>query len=401
MASVLSDVDPSYSGIAAAAAQDGRDYIAQRMQEIAAESARRAAAPTTAAAPAPVVVTPGFNTSSPENKVIAPTVPAVAQVMDDPWGGGMPTPKPPAGMRLSYDVMTGPMPPGRAMVGDLMTGPMPPGLVEPGDLMMGSMPDPALTGRASLLPPTPAAPAAAMRGRDPRSPRAISFTRRGGAPAAPAPAPAGDGRTPLSVLENDVPWDFGIYQGMDKVAGKSQEWLASKGLPRFGGGVAKGLRLAGRGLSIAPWAALAAAPVLGGIQGYQEAGTGGAVLQGGGSALGTVAGTVIGGFAGGPIGAMIGGTLGNMAGDALGGGLTQLGRAGMDARAAGDTGVMGAIGMAGEANGLETEARAAQREFDKMQNSPQMRAMREQQKTERLQREADLLQQMYYQSLMN
>lgn len=199
-----------------------------------------------------------------------------------------------------------------------------------------------------------------------------------------------------------IPWDFGITAGMDALAGRAEKALAIRGAKPLGQSLGGTLRLAGRGLAVAPWVALAAGPAMSAMGGYQDAGTGGAVLQGGGSGVGTLAGAVLGGIVGGgPVGAMVGGTLGGMLGGAAGGGLTSLGRAAIDAKASGDTGIMGGLGAAAEAIGLESEQRAAEREFQKMQNSPQMRALREQQALQRAQREKDLATQMYYQSLMS
>ena len=397
IASALGGIDPSYSGIAAAAAQDGRDYIQQRLAEIKAQVAA-------SSAPAPIPMgAEQFDVSSNANKVITPAqvarTTAAAPVVSDPWDGGVAPVRTPLKLAGPDGLMTG----GLAFPEQQGPASMLRGTPE---FMTGGMPDPALVGRASILP---GVRTAATTGAIP----ADSTVRM---PKPPAPRVGGGGGTPVagsrfgdmrrqilearaagrdwSAFDKPLPMDFGISGVADSAAAKAARFLRNSSMPGAAK-TAKGLiRGGGRLLGAAPYLGMAAAPVLGAMSGYEEAGTGGAVIQGTSSAVGGGIGALVGSaILPGP-GTLIGGFIGSSLGDVAGGQLTRLGQAGLDARASGDTGPMGAIGAAAEAIGLESEERRAQREFDKMQNSPQMKALREQQETARLRQQNDILQQM-------
>jgi hypothetical protein len=175
----------------------------------------------------------------------------------------------------------------------------------------------------------------------------------------------------------------------------------SAGMPNLGRGL---VRLGGAARWAAPALAVGGAvlpAVTGAMDGFNQAGVGGAAIQGGtglaGAAIGGAIGSVIPGF-GTVIGAGIGSMLGSGVGSALTSGVSGL----VEKAQAGDTGWAGGIGRALDPF-IDTAFEKQQQAALQQMNSPAMRMIRDQENARIAQARADqthaLLMQSYLQGL--
>lgn len=184
--------------------------------------------------------------------------------------------------------------------------------------------------------------------------------------------------------------------GLGKFAGDQLDNLAASELVQGSKQATNALKGLGRGVRfLAPAAAMAAplVPVaMGAMEGAEEAGVGGAVIQGGSAALGGLAGGALAGALAGSVvpgfGNIIGGIVGGLGGLALGKGATGLAQGAVDAAQGGDTGVMGQIGRTLDPV-IDTDYERQQREIMREMNSPAMKAVQLQQQRREAQARAD------------
>jgi hypothetical protein len=187
--------------------------------------------------------------------------------------------------------------------------------------------------------------------------------------------------------------------------------MAQRGLQRAGAAARSGgMKNLGNALYRAGGAARVLAPatafggavlpaVFGAMDGYGQAGTGGALIQGGTGAAGALAGGAIGTAILPGIGTVIGAGIGSMLGSGAGSGLTGLAQGAVEKAQMGDTGFMGGIGRALDPL-IETDFEKEQKAVLQQMNSPAMRAIQEQQRTRDAQARADQAQQVLMQSYM-
>lgn len=155
------------------------------------------------------------------------------------------------------------------------------------------------------------------------------------------------------------------------------------------GGVARfGAPVAALGGSLLPAA-------MGAMEGFGEAGTGGALIQGGTAAAGTAAGAAIGTAILPGVGTVIGAGLGGMLASPVGKGLTGLAQGAVEKAQMGDTGPMGSIGRMLDPL-IDTPFENEQKAILQQMNSPAMLAIKEQERTREAKARAD----MAYQALM-
>ena len=187
--------------------------------------------------------------------------------------------------------------------------------------------------------------------------------------------------------------------------------MAQRGLQRAGAAARSGgmknlgnalYRTGSAARVLAPAAAFGGAvlpAVFGAMDGYGQAGTGGALIQGGTGAAGALAGGAIGTAILPGIGTVIGAGIGSMLGSGAGSGLTGLAQGAVEKAQMGDTGFMGGIGRALDPL-IETDFEKEQKAVLQQMNSPAMRAIQEQQRTRDAQARADQAQQVLMQSYM-
>ena len=187
--------------------------------------------------------------------------------------------------------------------------------------------------------------------------------------------------------------------------------MAQRGLQRAGAAARSGgmknlgnalYRAGGAARVLAPAAAFGGAvlpAVFGAMDGYGQAGTGGALIQGGTGAAGALAGGAIGTAILPGVGTVIGAGIGSMLGSGAGSGLTGLAQGAVEKAQMGDTGFMGGIGRALDPL-IETDFEKEQKAVLQQMNSPAMRAIQEQQRTRDAQARADQAQQVLMQSYM-
>jgi hypothetical protein len=215
-------------------------------------------------------------------------------------------------------------------------------------------------------------------------------------PPAPAPAAPAAGGADAAVAQATARRTAG--------AGKRNAFDAALGMADLGiGGMARhglrntaaialknGMPNVARGLAGAGNVAAVAAPALaygaallpvatGAIEGYQQAGTGGALIQGGTAGGGALIGGLLGSALLPGVGTVIGAGLGSALGSAGGGLLTKGAMAAVDAAEAGDGGLMGAIGNALDPI-LDSTFEKEQKDLLRMDNSPVMARIRDEQK---------------------
>jgi len=168
--------------------------------------------------------------------------------------------------------------------------------------------------------------------------------------------------------------------------------MAQRGLQRAGAAARSGgmknlgnalYRAGGAARVLAPAAAFGGAvlpAVFGAMDGYGQAGTGGALIQGGTGAAGALAGGAIGTAILPGVGTVIGAGIGSMLGSGAGSGLTGLAQGAVEKAQMGDTGFMGGIGRALDPL-IETDFEKEQKAVLQQMNSPAMQAIRQQERT--------------------
>jgi len=168
--------------------------------------------------------------------------------------------------------------------------------------------------------------------------------------------------------------------------------MAQRGLQRAGAAARSGgmknlgnalYRAGGAARVLAPAAAFGGAvlpAVFGAMDGYGQAGTGGALIQGGTGAAGALAGGAIGTAILPGVGTVIGAGIGSMLGSGAGSGLTGLAQGAVEKAQEGDTGFMGSIGRALDPL-IETDFEKEQKAVLQQMNSPAMQAIRQQERT--------------------
>ena len=186
--------------------------------------------------------------------------------------------------------------------------------------------------------------------------------------------------------------------------------MTQKGLQRAGayarvGGMkdlGKGLfRAGGAARVLAPAAAVGTAvlpAVFGAMDGYEQAGAGGALIQGGSGAAGAVIGGAIGSIVPG-FGTVIGAGIGSMIGSGVGSGLTGLAQGAVEKAQQGDTGFMGSIGRAMDPL-IDPPFEVEQKAVLQQMHSPAMKAIQEQERFRQAQARAQQAQQLLMQSYM-
>ena len=160
-------------------------------------------------------------------------------------------------------------------------------------------------------------------------------------------------------------------------------------------GMLKGLAPAARWAApVAGFAATTGLPaVMGAIEGGQKAGTGGAVLQGGGALAGALIGQALI-----PV-PFLGAGIGSMIGGAIGSGLTGGAQALAEQGQMGNTGLLGDLGRAVDPfidTSFEREQKAVQQQL----NSPAMQAIRQQETARQEQARADQMRAVLMQSYL-
>lgn len=196
--------------------------------------------------------------------------------------------------------------------------------------------------------------------------------------------------------------DLGIGYGAQRLFDKGAAAVADD-MPKL----SRALTGMGRGARFLAPAAAFAAPLIpaatGALEGYGEAGVGGALIQGGTSA----AGSVLGGMAAGAlmgsavpgIGTVIGAGLGAIGGSLVGKGLTNLAQGAVEKAQMGDTGPMGSIGRGLDAF-IDTPFEKEQKALLQQMNSPAMQAVRMQEETRRLREESARRQMVFEQAAL-
>ncbi|MCE2837099.1 MAG: hypothetical protein LW834_09060 [Cyanobium sp. 49614_E6] len=187
--------------------------------------------------------------------------------------------------------------------------------------------------------------------------------------------------------------------------------MAQKGMQRAGAAARAGgmknlgnalFRAGGAARVLAPAAAVGGAvlpAVFGAMDGYEQAGAGGALIQGGSGAAGALAGGAIGTAILPGVGTVIGAGIGSMLGSGAGSGLTGLAQGAVEKAQQGDTGLMGSIGRALDPL-IDTPFEAEQKAVLQQMNSPAMKAIQEQERTRQAQARAQQSQQLLMQSYM-
>jgi len=206
----------------------------------------------------------------------------------------------------------------------------------------------------------------------------------------------------------------GLVQGADAALGTLDLGIgrmAQKGLQRTGamardagwknlGGAL--FRAGGAARVLAPVAAVGGAVLpaaMGALEGYEQAGAGGALIQGGAGAAGALAGGAIGTAILPGIGTVIGAGLGSMLGSGAGTGLTGLAQGAVEKAQMGDTGLMGGIGRALDPL-IETDFEKEQKAVQQQLNSPAMQAVRQQERARQERVRADQMEALLMQSYL-
>ena len=193
--------------------------------------------------------------------------------------------------------------------------------------------------------------------------------------------------------------DLGIgglaHTGLNKGAAAA----LNNGMPN----VARGLAGAGKFAAVAAPALAYGAALLpvatGAIEGYQQAGGGGALIQGGTAGAGALTGGLIGSAILPGFGTVIGAGLGAMAGSGAGGLLTKGAMGAVDAAQAGDNGVVGAIGRALDPL-IDSQIEKEQKQLLRMESSPLMQKIRAQEDARKEEARANQMEQILLQSYL-
>lgn len=237
--------------------------------------------------------------------------------------------------------------------------------------------DAAVTGTAArrLRPGSP------VRLRHPRAPYSA-------APAAVAAQPWFDRILGMA--------DLGIggaaKTGLDKLSAAA----GARGMTNLASGLAGAGKVAAVAAPALAYGAALLPVATGAIEGYQQAGGGGAMIQGGTAGAGALVGGLLGSVVAGPgIGTVIGAGIGSALGSAGGGMLTKGAIGAVDAAQGGDRGLVGMIGNALDPI-LDSTYEKEQKEFLRMENSPIMVRLRDEQRK----REMDLRHQQTQQILL-
>ena len=194
--------------------------------------------------------------------------------------------------------------------------------------------------------------------------------------------------------------DLGLGYGADKMMRRAGAAARNAGMNNVGRAL---FRAGGAARVLAPAAALASPLIpaaMGAVEGYADAGAGGAVIQGGSGLAGAAAGAAIGSFILPGIGTVIGGGLGAMLGGEAGKGITGLAKGAVDAAQGGDTGLMGQIGRTLDPV-IDSEYERQQRQVMRDMNSPAMKAIELQQQRREAQARADRAQALLMQSYLS
>lgn len=194
--------------------------------------------------------------------------------------------------------------------------------------------------------------------------------------------------------------DLGLGSGADKMMRRAGAAARNAGMPNVGRAL---FRAGGAARVLAPAAALASPLIpaaMGAVEGYDDAGAGGAVIQGGSSLAGAAGGAAIGSFILPGPGTVIGGALGAMLGSGAGKGITDMAQGAVDAAQSGDTGLMGQIGRTLDPV-IDTDYERQQRQITREMNSPAMKAVQLQQQRREAQARADQARALLLQSYLS
>jgi hypothetical protein len=191
--------------------------------------------------------------------------------------------------------------------------------------------------------------------------------------------------------------DLGIGGMAERGLQRAGAMARGAGMKNLGGAL---FRAGGAARVLAPAAAVGGAvlpAVMGAVEGYGQAGAGGAVIQGGAGAAGALAGGAIGTAILPGVGTVIGAGIGSMLGSGAGGGLTGLAQGAVEKAQQGDTSFMGGIGRALDPL-IDTPFEKEQKAVLQQMNSPAMQAIRQQERARQEQVRADQMEALLMQS---
>lgn len=191
--------------------------------------------------------------------------------------------------------------------------------------------------------------------------------------------------------------DLGIGGLTQKGLQRAGAMARNAGAPNIGRAL---FRAGGAAKVLAPAAALggAALPaVFGAMEGYGQAGAGGAVIQGGSGAAGALAGGAIGTAILPGVGTVVGAGIGSLLGSGAGSGLTSLAQGAVESAQQGNGGIIGGIGRALDPL-IDTPFEKEQKAVMQQMNSPAMQAIRQQERARQEQARADQMEALLMQS---